>query len=53
MMRDISRKFEATPTRFKITPDKADNLSRAAVIGIGKAKDKILDAYLPGNGNSR
>jgi hypothetical protein len=50
---DISRKFEATPTRFKITPDRADNLSRAAAIGIGKARDKILDAYLPGSVNNR
>lgn len=43
----IARMFEATPTRFKIAPEKADNLSRAAEIVIGKTKDKILDAYLP------
>jgi len=44
---NISRLFEETPTRFKIDPAKADNLSRAAEIVVEKAKDTILKAYLP------
>jgi NTE family protein len=44
---NISNLFEKTPTRFKIEEDKADNLERAAEIVVGKAKDKILDAYVP------
>jgi predicted acylesterase/phospholipase RssA len=50
---EISALFQQTPTRFKIDPDKADNLNRAAEIVVRKAKDKILDAYLPGNGGAR
>jgi predicted acylesterase/phospholipase RssA len=42
---EISTLFQQTPTRFKIDPDKADNLERAAEIVVRKAKDKILDAY--------
>ncbi len=44
---DIAHLFEETPTRFRIAPDKADNLSRAAEIAVRKAKDTILDAYVP------
>jgi predicted acylesterase/phospholipase RssA len=43
----ITALFQKTPTRFKIDPDKADNLERAADIVVGMAKDKILEAYLP------
>jgi predicted acylesterase/phospholipase RssA len=39
--------FQKTPTRFKIDPDKADNLERAAEIAVNRVKDKILDAYMP------
>lgn len=45
--------FQGTPTRFKIDPVKADNLENAARIVVRKAKDKILDAYLPRTTGSR
>jgi hypothetical protein len=44
---EILTLFQQTPTRFKIDPDKADNLERAAEIVVGKVKDRLLDAYLP------
>jgi hypothetical protein len=55
---EIIRRFQQTPTRFRIDSDKADNLERAAEIAVGKAKDNILDAYTPyidrkKNSNSR
>jgi hypothetical protein len=45
--------FQETPTRFKIDPAKADNLEKAAEIVVRKAKDRILDAYLPQTKGSR
>ncbi len=44
---EIAALFQKTPTRFKIDPAKADNLERAAEIVVRKAKDRILEAYLP------
>jgi len=44
---EIMEFFQQTPTRFKLDPDKADNLERAAEIVVRKVKDKLLDAYLP------
>jgi predicted acylesterase/phospholipase RssA len=44
---EILTLFQRTPTRFKIDPDKADNLERAAEIIVRKVKGKLLDAYLP------
>jgi hypothetical protein len=41
----IERTFEATPTRFKIDPVKADNLEKAAEIAVGKVRDIILKSY--------
>ncbi len=37
---EILTLFQQTPTRFKIDPDKADNLERAAEIIVRKVKDK-------------
>jgi len=51
--RDITSLFERTPTRFRIAPDKADNLERAAEIVVRKAKDKILEGYLPDDRGGR
>ncbi|MBN2225234.1 MAG: patatin-like phospholipase family protein [Deltaproteobacteria bacterium] len=44
---EIITLFQETPTRFKIDPDKADNLERAAEIVVGKVKDELLNSYLP------
>jgi predicted acylesterase/phospholipase RssA len=43
----ITALFQKTPTRFRIDPAKADSLERAAEIVVRKAKDQILEAYLP------
>jgi predicted acylesterase/phospholipase RssA len=39
----ISDLFTKTPTRFKITPENADNLERAASIVVEKMKGRILE----------
>jgi hypothetical protein len=39
----ISDLFTKTPTRFKITPENADNLERAAKIVVEKVKGRILE----------
>ena len=41
--------FQKTPTRFKIEPELADNLERAAEIVVGNVKDMILENYLRSN----
>ena len=39
----VSDTFTRTPTRFKITPEQADNLERAAGIVVEKVKGKIVE----------
>jgi predicted acylesterase/phospholipase RssA len=39
----ISDTFTRTPTRFKITPEQADNLEMAAKVVVEKVKEKMMD----------
>ncbi len=40
---EISDIFTRTPTRYKITPEQADNIERAAGIVVGKMKERMLE----------
>jgi hypothetical protein len=49
----IIETFESTPTRFKIKDAQADALERAAVIAVGKVKDRIRADFEGGSDSAR